>query len=299
MNRPTLRLGEEVVIMNHLYCTLKRPSQRDGDQSWHLALSSLIFSCIACVGNNSHSSPKANTSSESGTNQNLSAQAKSLSSPKGASLTLSLPPDWANSSKRQLSVTGMDVCPATGMDSDKTPVYGSGHVVTESRNVGPFIGVALCDIGSLNLNIDSNNAVNLKADDNLLDALTTSVTSGVLNFAERSSITVRAGQIELNAEAPSIQGIYNYGAGDVKVKGVSGGRIVIGLSGNGRISISGTADSLEVQGEGQGVVDSSKLAVKTAKVTAHDGASIRLNSLGQITIDSDSSSTVTNVALDK
>lgn len=181
---------------------------------------------------------------------------------------------------------------------------GSGHLETESRDLGPFVRIQ-SEIGiDIQVKIGEPQNVAVTIDDNLLDNVKTRVRGKTLVISSRGSFsTSRNAQIEITVA--SLESISLDGSGDISVDGLNGSRFEFDLAGSGSLIASGKVQELEINVDGSGNVDTEDLAaedvqvevngsgdVKVAAVKSFDGV---INGSGNIVYFGDPADISTNV----
>lgn len=171
-------------------------------------------------------------------------------------------------------------------------VSGSGKLQSESRAVGSFRAIASRSSFDIVLRQGSTEAVEVRADDNLLPLIDTRVVdrSGVptlevntkpgANFRTHSHITVTVDVVTLSAISTSgsgdIQGdalktpalkIAVSGSGDVRLKQLSTDDFGVKISGSGDVTVSGHAGNVTLVIAGSGDVDGAGLEADDVRVS--------------------------------
>ena len=175
------------------------------------------------------------------------------------------------------------------------PIAGSGHVVTERRNVGSFSRIELRGTGSVRIAQGDVRALTVTVDDNLLSSLNTVVTGDTLaigfNQPARPTETVidivvpeivsivnkgvgvirtsgpilvvddlfvaqsGVGQIELGSVSVERLRVLVDGTGNVDIQEVIAANVVVNMTGVGSVTIAGSTYSLAIDNDGVGHFD--------------------------------------------
>jgi hypothetical protein len=119
---------------------------------------------------------------------------------------------------------------------------GSGHAVTEHRDLPSFTAVDLAGTNTVIVHVGRAQSVAVTADDNLVDRVTTTVRDGRLVIGDRGSFTTKA-TMTVVVSVPSLTGVAvrATGTGTVMVDGVAASGFVADLSGDGTLTVSGVA----------------------------------------------------------
>jgi hypothetical protein len=173
----------------------------------------------------------------------------------------------------------------------KEKIYGDGPLITETRTVGNFHGLALATPGKVNFMIGAVYSCEVRAQQNILDIMRTQTRDGILTIEFPRDVNVQHhDSIIINLVAPSVDYINLSGVGDITVIGnntvndlylrTSGvGNIVIdhaqvtdkidaAMSGAGKIQvINGAAVREELSISGSGDIDLGNIAAQSADIT--------------------------------
>lgn len=139
---------------------------------------------------------------------------------------------------------------------DLDEVIGSGDEVTEDRDVSGFEAVRLEGVGAVAVTEGDGFSVEVAADDNLLDRITTEVEAGTLVIGVERGFTIvpRAG-VTVTVVLPELTGLGVSGAGDVDAGPIEAEAFEIGVSGAGSVTIDElVAGELDVSLSGVGGV---------------------------------------------
>jgi hypothetical protein len=135
-------------------------------------------------------------------------------------------------------------------------ITGSGTVVEEPRTVTGFTGVSAETLGDVQIEIGAEEALTLRAEDNLLPYLITEVENGILRIWTETGVDLgRTQDIEIHVTATSVNSVVLTGVGDVAGADLVATAFSVVLSGLGGIELSNLdAEQLDVLIAGQGDV---------------------------------------------
>jgi hypothetical protein len=128
---------------------------------------------------------------------------------------------------------------------------GSGVPAAQYRQVPPFSRVELAGTNSLTVRVGEGRAVVVRADENLLDRVTTRVGAGKLTIGDLGSFTARS-PMTVEIRTPSLDAVALTGDGMVSVAGASGRRVTVRLAGTWLVQVSGAVDRLDARLDGTG-----------------------------------------------
>jgi hypothetical protein len=159
-------------------------------------------------------------------------------------------------------------------------VKGSGNKVSEDRQVADFHAVS--SKGSIDVVFTSGaTSLRLEGDDNILELIETEVEDGVLVISSRVSYATRSG-LTAYVSAPTLDGVWVKGSGDVSGKGIEGESLEVGVYGSGDIELSGNVQRLKVSVKGSGDVDLDGLSAVDAEVSVMGSGDVNVHVTGQL-----------------
>jgi Putative auto-transporter adhesin, head GIN domain len=150
--------------------------------------------------------------------------------------------------------------------SSTNDIRGSGVAAAQERTVPPFTALDLAGSSAVTVSIGEKQAVVVRADDNLIDFVTTDVQRNTLvlgtvgSFAARSPMTVEV-------TVPALETVVLSGSGIVRVEGLSAEQLTVHVPGSGLLSITGTAEQLDVSLSGAADVRLQKLVARDVVAT--------------------------------
>ena len=194
-----------------------------------------------------------------------------------------------------LSVVGLSVSGCVGIRT----LRGSGRLAMEQREVSGVTGVELATLGKLTVRLGDSEELRMEGDDNLLPAIQTSMSGGMLTIKGRRWITLlpreplsfdltvktldavvlsALGSIELPADLKTAQlSATITGGGKVTLQTVEADRLQVSISGLGDLLVNGGQvgeQSVVISGGGN----------YQAQQLQSDRADIQLSGLGLATI---------------
>ena len=132
-------------------------------------------------------------------------------------------------------------------------VRGSGHVMSEPRNVSGFSKISLEGSGHVIIEQGVAEALTVTSDDNLLHYIETEVRGDTLVLGERSGVSLGPSEdIVFKVTARNLDGLEISGSGAAEAKGIHSPKMKIDISGSGEISAEGAADDLDISVSGSG-----------------------------------------------
>lgn len=160
--------------------------------------------------------------------------------------------------------TALSSCTIVGLGG----TTGSGTVKTETRNVSDFTKVQFSGIGTLNVTQTGTESLQVSADDNLLPLLTSTVNNGTLELGVKSGYVITPNKsIVFTLTVKQLEGVTLSGAGEINAKDFTASALSVTLSGAGRMTISGSAQSQSAVVSGVGSYDAKDFKTNTTQVT--------------------------------
>ncbi len=170
---------------------------------------------------------------------------------------------------------------------------GSGTVTSSPVTVTPFTALEVSDRFTLRVAIGSPEAVTLRIDDNLLDAVHVGARDGTLRVGVRSRTEVVHATLEAEVTVPKLERLMASGASVVRVDGsVAAERVELTLSGSSEITASLDVERGRLQLSGTSSASLSGTA-GTFEATVSGASHLYADelSIGDLTIDVSGAST--------
>jgi hypothetical protein len=141
---------------------------------------------------------------------------------------------------------------SSGSGAQGSGVQGSGVAATDARDVASFASVELAGSNNVTIRVGEPQAVVVRADDNLLDRVTTEVHAGNLVIGNTPGSFTAKSPMSVDVSVPSLTALTLTGSGNIFVGGIETQRLTLTLSGSGMLTGSGTASRLDVTLSGSG-----------------------------------------------
>jgi hypothetical protein len=192
----------------------------------------------------------------------------------------------------------------TGCYRDGFGINGSGNDVTQSRSLNSFTGVDLSIDANVILHIDSFYHVELHAQHNILNVLTTEIHGNKLRLGFSHNVNSH-GTITIDVYAPyytyaGISGSGNIendeawnstsfetkisGSGDIFITGIQTGAVETSISGSGKITLGGICTSLSTFVSGSGDLHAFDLIGNTGDVRVSGSGETEINVSQTLTV---------------
>jgi hypothetical protein len=148
---------------------------------------------------------------------------------------------------------------------------GEGPLVSEQRTVGAFSGVESGGGVHVTVRVGSPQLVTVRAQENILPIIETSVSGGTLHIGGRSSYSTSRG-VEVNIVTPSLEAIELSGGAVGTVTAVATERFTATVSGGAELRATGAVTSVSLEASGGGRAYLGGLTATTAQVDVSGGA---------------------------
>jgi hypothetical protein len=157
-------------------------------------------------------------------------------------------------------------------------ISGSGHVKTETRNIGDFSSIRLISSAEVFITGAAADSVTVTADDNLLPLFTSEVKDGTLSlsYAKDKSFQSKNRPI-YHVSVANLRELDVAGAGDVKASKLDSNALSVVVTGSSDVHLAGRAGDLMLLVSGSSSVDAGGLQAKSAKVTVSGASEATVN----------------------
>jgi hypothetical protein len=171
-------------------------------------------------------------------------------------------------------------------DWSRNLVPGSGVEVSEGREFeGTFERVHVGASVDVEIRVGEAQSVTVRADDNLIEWIDTSVRDGVLRIGWdspdgsgwRPKVKPR-----VDVTVPALTGVELEGAPEVRVRGVRSSSFDVEVAGAGRLRADGKVETLKVDVAGAGDVDLFDLETTDAEVEVSGAGDVDLRATGHV-----------------
>lgn len=168
------------------------------------------------------------------------------------------------------AVFGLTACDVAGAQ-----VKGTGKVTTDHRKVGAFSSVHVSGSMDAEVTIARTTSVEVIGDDNVVPLIRTEVRGGQLVVDSRDSYSTRS-PLVVRITTPTLAAFSSSGSGDAAVRGVTGDRLDLQVSGSGSIDVAGRTKQLTAEVSGSGEIHARRLAATTARAIVSGSGEVEL-----------------------
>jgi Putative auto-transporter adhesin, head GIN domain len=142
---------------------------------------------------------------------------------------------------------------ASNFSSSSNTVQGSGVLVTQSRPVAAFGSVELAGSNNVTIHVGQKQSVQVYADDNLVNRVTTDVNAATLVIGNTSGSYSTNSPMRIEVSVPTLSALTLSGSGTITVSGVEGPRFTVTIPGSGVVRATGVTERLDaaISGSGQ------------------------------------------------
>ena len=158
--------------------------------------------------------------------------------------------------------------------TSNSTIAGSGVPATQARDVPAFDRVELGGSNNVVIRVGVKQSVVVRADDNLLDRVTTEVQSGELVIANTPGSFTTKSPMSVEVTVPALTALTLAGSGNIAVSGIEAKSFEVTLPGSGTLTGSGTATRLDATVGGSGVVQFTRLVAKDVRAVVSGSGSI-------------------------
>jgi hypothetical protein len=140
--------------------------------------------------------------------------------------------------------------------------------------VAAFKSVELAGSNNVVIRVGEQQSVVVKADDNLLDRVTTEVRSGQLVIANTPGGFTTKSPMSVEIGVPTMDALMLSGSGNIVVDGIEAESLKVTLPGSGTLTGSGTAKRLDVTVSGSGTMQLTQLVANDVRALVGGSGSI-------------------------
>jgi hypothetical protein len=158
--------------------------------------------------------------------------------------------------------------------SSSSSVKGSGVSASESRDVGPFGSIELAGSNNVVIRVGEQQSVVVRADDNLLDRVTTQVQSGKLVIGNTPGSFSTNSPMSVEVSVPRLSALTLAGSGNIVVGGIKAANLTVTLPGSGTMTASGTTARLDVTVSGSGMVQFNRLVASNVQAVVSGSGTV-------------------------
>jgi len=154
----------------------------------------------------------------------------------------------------------------TGSSCGFIGIGGSGTLKTESRSVPEFKRIGVNGSIDVTAKVGTPAAVDVTADDNLVEYITTEVKDGTLRIGTKPGSYRFSKGVKVAITTPELEKVSIAGSSDVNVSGLAGPRFAADIAGSGDLHAAGRVDKLDASIAGSGDLALVELESRDAKV---------------------------------
>lgn len=168
---------------------------------------------------------------------------------------------------------------------------GSGRMASEVRDLSGFKSIDVGGVFHVEITAQKDFAVEVEADDNLLQFIRTEVRNGSLHIETEKRLST-SNPIRVRIYAPDIDNLDVSGAANVAIKDLKNTGLTIDSSGASKIKVAGETGKLTIDVSGATEVNASNLKTENANVEASGASAIDVNVSGELTADASGASKI-------
>src|SRR3989338_2876527 len=196
---------------------------------------------------------------------------------------------------------------------DRQPVKGSGNVVSETREIGPFSKLEISGIFDVYILQGDKESVRVEADDNLLEFIRTELSGDKLSLFSDCNVSIKKStKMNVYVTVKDLKSINSHGIGDVKAQNALKGSDLsvensavgdldlqldyqsfdIHYTGVGDVRLTSKVDKVEIDCTGVGDIDAYELiahsmelehsGVGNTKVYANESIHVDFSGVGEV-----------------
>jgi len=167
----------------------------------------------------------------------------------------------------------------------------SGKMASETRDLAGFRAVDVGGVFQVEITAGKDHGVEVEADDNLLQFITTEVDDGVLKIGTKCRLKTD-NPIRVRVSAPDIDDLEVSGAASVTLSGLKNDGLEVDSSGASKIKVTGETVKFVVDVSGATKVDGENLQAENVTVEASGASHVKVSVSGNLRADTSGASSV-------
>lgn len=168
---------------------------------------------------------------------------------------------------------------------------GSGNIGSEQRDIAGFSKIDASGIFQVEIVAQKDFAVEVEADDNLLQYVKTEVRGDTLEISLEKRVKT-SNPLRVRISAPNIDGIEASGVVRVSVADLKNSELAVNTSGASKIKLAGETGVLIVDVSGASNVEAGELSAANANIDASGASQVNVNVSGELVADASGASRI-------
>lgn len=174
----------------------------------------------------------------------------------------------------------------------RAEVKGSGKRVMQKRDISPFTSISTEGAFEIEVVCQKDPGLQVEGDDNVLEFVTTEVRGKELRLKNTKSYSTSE-PVRFKITVPNLEGLSVSGAGTIDIKDMKNEKFEIDSSGAPKILVSGSTNTVDIDSNGAGKIDTHNLHASRAVVDSKGVSRIDLDVANQLDVTVSGPSTVT------
>ncbi|MBL8511375.1 MAG: DUF2807 domain-containing protein [Betaproteobacteria bacterium] len=160
-------------------------------------------------------------------------------------------------------------------------VQGSGTVISETRAVSGYTGLALSVPAKLELNQNGKEGITISADDNILPLLETVVEDNTLRIRWKDKGTsIKPATLNITLDAKTIEQLAVAGSGEISSAALKSAKLKTNVAGSGKVSLKNLdAETLNLSVAGSGNFQAASTKASQVKASVAGSGDVKLDTL--------------------
>lgn len=180
-------------------------------------------------------------------------------------------------------ISGGDLSMVNGKIVGGNGTEGNGIAESVFRDVGEFTGIRVEGGVDVTYSQGESTQLELTADSNLLELITTEVINGLLVVGSSGSFSTQS-NMTINCQSEHVKSVCITGSGDVDLQTITAGTLRVEIKGSGDVYVDGEGLRLNTTIRGSGDVDASGLEVESAKISIQGSGNVKARVAGALDV---------------
>ena len=174
----------------------------------------------------------------------------------------------------------------------RAEVRGSGKRVMQKREISPFTSISTEGAFEIEITCQKDPSLQVEGDENVLEFVTAEVRGNELRLKNTKSYSVNE-PVRFKITVPNLEGLSVSGAGRINIKDMKNEKFEIDSNGAPNIVVSGSTNTVDIDSNGAGRIDTHNLRASRAVVESKGVSRIDLDVANQLDVTISGPSTVT------
>jgi len=165
----------------------------------------------------------------------------------------------------------------------RAQVKGSGNRIVQKRQISPFTSISTEGAFEIEVTCQKDPSLEVEGDDNVLEVVTSEVHGNELRLKSSKNLSTSE-PVRFKITVPNLEGLSVSGAGQISIKDMKNEKFEIDSNGAPSIIVSGNTNTVDIDSNGAGKIDTHNLHASRAVVDSKGVSRIDLDVKEQLDV---------------